>query len=111
MRDAERPCPFQERPEDVRRGPRIVESTVRRRMWCPEVCGKRGELQLRTSERTRRRLSPSVSTERFSRRPYPSRSAAAFRNERSKRTLWPTITASPMNSRNAGAPLRWSAPR
>ena len=58
--------------------------------------------QLGTSSRTRRRARAHVSTHGLASRDRPDRSRAMRRNPRSNRTLWPTITASPMNSSSVG---------
>ena len=77
-------------------------------------------LQLGTSSRTRRRArAHGVDRAVGERGAARSRSSAAWRKPRSKRTLWPTITASPMNSssvgstdsmRGAGSTMAWVMP-
>ena len=60
-------------------------------------------LQSSTSSRTRRRASAQVSMIELESRGRSDRRSAASRNATSKRTLWPTITASPMNSSRVGS--------
>ena len=60
-------------------------------------------LQLGTMSRTSRRARARVSTVAFCRRSRPVDTSAWLRKERSNRTLWPTITAPPRNSRKDGS--------
>ena len=69
-----------------------------RRRWVDSV----PSLWLGTSSRSRRRDRAQVSIERLDSAGRPSALSAAFRKPRSKRTLWPTTTASPRNSRREG---------
>ena len=60
-------------------------------------------LQFGTMSRTRRRARARVSTVALAIRSRPVDSRAWLRKERSKRTLCPTTTAPPRNSRNDGS--------